>query len=90
MIHGVVYGALWHRLKEWQERWIDEAQHGVRPGGEHLDDAGDLQIDIEEADATRTPLVGALLDYGKFFDRFGPCLVRGLLTRAGLPDTLAN
>ena len=24
MTHRVVYGALWHKLKEWQQRWIDE------------------------------------------------------------------
>ena len=30
MTHRVVYGALWHKLKVWQESWIDDKQHGGR------------------------------------------------------------
>ena len=54
-IHRVVFGALWHRMKEWQEEWIDEAQHGGRKAGEHLADAWDLQAAIEKRTRTEPP-----------------------------------
>ena len=90
MVHRVVYGALWQRLKLWQEKWIDDAQHGGRIEGEHLADAWDLQIAIEHASTTSTPIVGALLDYEKFFDRFHPNLVRGMMLKAGIPQGIAE
>ena len=89
MIHRVVYGALWQKLKVWQEDWIDQDQHGGRIGGEHLVDAWDLQANIERTEAEGNSLVGALLDYEKFFDRFHPDLIRGLLERSGLPAGIA-
>ena len=51
-------------------------QHGGREGGEYLADAWDLQALLEEAESTNKDLVGALLDYEKFFDRFEPRLVK--------------
>ena len=89
-VHRIVYGALWHRLKLWQEQWIDQAQHGGRVAGEHLADAWDLQMDIEHANLNGDHIAGALLDYEKFFDHFDPRLVRGILIRAGLPQGLAD
>ena len=85
MLHRLVYGAMWHRLKDWQEQWIDNKQQGGRARGEYIADAWDLQVQIEEAQHTDTQIVGALLDYGKFFDNFHPELVRGLMEKAGLP-----
>ena len=35
-------------------------------------------------------MVGAILDYEKFFDRFHPSWVRGLMARAGIPQGMAN
>ena len=63
VLHRIVCGALWQRLREWQETWLDDAQHGGRAGGEHLADAWDLQIQMEQANATNSNVVGALLDY---------------------------
>ena len=90
MVHRVVYGALWQKLKLWQELWIGETQHGGRVGGEYLADAWDRQANIEAAQAEGTDLVGAFLDYEKFFDRFHPSLVRGLLEKSGLPPGIAS
>ncbi len=90
MIHRVVMGTVWHHMRDWQEQWLDPCQHGGRAGGEHLADAWDLQLQIESANAGDDPLVGALLDYSKFFDRFHPELIKELLIRAGAPPTLAN
>ena len=90
MVHRVVIGALWTKLQPWQESWIHPSQHGGRKGGEHLADAWDLQMSIEEAATKATPLAGALLDYEKFFDYFQPDLVQGMLKKAGLPEGIAN
>ncbi len=90
MLHRVTYGIEWARLREWQEGWITDAQHGGRVGGEFMADAWDLQSRIEAAMAEGQPLVGALLDYSKFFDRFCPHIVRGLFLKAGAPEGLAG
>ncbi len=90
ILHRITFGIQWRRLREWQEQWIAEGQHGGRVGGEHLADAWDLQARIEAAIAEDNNLVGALLDYSKFFDRFCPYLVRGLLMTAGAPRGLAD
>ena len=44
MLHRLVYGVMWHRLKNWQEQWIEDTQQGGRIGGEYTADAWDLQI----------------------------------------------
>ena len=44
--------------------------------GEYIADAWDLQVQIEEAQHSDTRIVGALLDYEKFFDNFHPELVK--------------
>ena len=51
---------------------------------------GDLQAQIEAANAREQRLVGAMLDYEKFFDRFHPELVRGLLMESGFPPGVAK
>ena len=89
MLHRTVYGVLWQKLKHWQEAWIEDNQHGGRIGGEFLADAWDLQATIETAEAEKEPLIGALLDYEKFFDMFHPSLVRGMLEKAGCPPGIA-
>ncbi len=66
-LHRLLYGIEWHRLKWWQEKWLDESQHGGRVSGEHLADAWDVQLKIEAARAEQRPIVGALLDYAIFF-----------------------
>ena len=43
MFHRIVYGVVWHRVKEWQEEWLDEAQQGGRSRGEHQADAWDFK-----------------------------------------------
>ena len=43
---------------------------------EHLADAWDLQMSIEEVATQAAPVAGALLDYEKFFDYFQPELVQ--------------
>ena len=53
MLHRLVYGVMWHRLKNWQEQWIEDTQQGDRLGGEYIADAWDLQIQIEEAQELR-------------------------------------
>ncbi len=67
VVHRVLCGIEWHRLKHWQEKWIDEGQHGGRLGGEHMADAWDLQCKIEAAHAEQRPLVGVLLDHAIVF-----------------------
>ncbi len=89
-LHRVHFGAWWNRLKTWQEGWAHPQQHGGRIGGEFLADAWDLQSKIEASNAEQTPLVGALLDYAKFFDLFHPQLVYYLMIAYGLPVQLAT
>jgi exonuclease III len=85
-LHRMVSGIHWTRMRHWQEQWADPQQHGGRLLGEHLADAWDLQIAIEGARAEEQPLVGALLDYQKFFDMFPPAVAAGLLRAAGAPE----
>ena len=85
MTHRFVYGALWQRLKVWQEGWMDQTQHGGRIRREHLADAWDLQANIRRNDAEGNQMFGALLGYDTFSDRFHPDLIRGLMERSGLP-----
>ncbi len=89
MLHRVCYGALWDRLKYWQEAWMKSDQHGGRIGGEHLADAWDIQAQIEASVIDGVPLSGAALDYAKFFDYFAPRLIAGLMIESGLPDGVA-
>ena len=49
MLHRLHYGVQWNRLKEWQESWICNSQHGGRSKGEYAADAWDLQASIENA-----------------------------------------
>ena len=76
MLHRLVYGVMWHRLKEWQEQWTEDTQQGGRVKGEYIADAWGLQVQIEEAQHSDTQIFGALLDYEKLFDNFHPELVR--------------
>jgi len=55
-----------------------------------LVDAWDFQATTETAHVEGTDLVGALLDYEKFFDRFHPKLVRGVLEHSGIPPGIAT
>ncbi len=89
-LHRIVGGINWHRLKTWQEVWLDKHQHGGRAAGEYLADAWDLQLRVESARAEGRPLTGALLDYAKFFDMFHPDVVVGLMERSGAPPSLAR
>ena len=90
MLHRLLYGVMWQRLKDWQESWIDDAQQGGRNKGEYIADAWDLQAQIEEANVGDQKIVGAMLDYGKLFDRFQPDLVRGILMESGCPPGIAR
>ena len=65
MLHGLIYGIIWYRLKEWQEEATDKAQQGGRQQGEYVADAWGLQAQIEEAQLGDKNLVGAFLDYEK-------------------------
>ena len=51
-----------HRVKDWHENWLDEAQQGGRKQGEHIAGAWGLQAQIEEAGLGDKPIVVALLD----------------------------
>ena len=90
MLHRLVYGVVWKRVTEWQECWLDDAQQGGRRQGEYIADAWDLQAQIEKANLEGKPIVGALLDYEKFFDKFHPDLVRELLRESGSPKELLD
>ena len=89
MLHRISYGVQWKRLRQWQDSWICDSQHGGRAGGEFMADAWDLQAAIEIARGEGHPLVGALLDYAKCFDMFEPNFVFGLMVAVGLPKPLA-
>ncbi len=88
MLHRVVYGALWGRVKVWQEDWMGSNQHGGRLGGEHLADAWDLQSQFEAAMIDGIPLTGAAFDYANFID-FAPRLIAGLMVVSGSPKGVA-
>ena len=75
-------------MSGWQEGWIHPSLHGARRKAEILDDAWDLQAEIEAAATEERDLVGAMLDYEKFFDLFDPELARHLFEKAGMPTQL--
>ena len=66
MLHRLVCRVVWNRVKDWQEKWQDEAQQGGRKQGEYIADAWDVQAQIEEASLEGKPIVGALFDYEVF------------------------
>jgi hypothetical protein len=55
-----------------------------------LADAWDLQIQLEDASNDNKEILGALLDYEKFFDLFQPEFVANLLRTAGIPEGIAK
>ncbi len=89
VIHRIMGGAYWHRLRDWHEKCAHQSLHGGIKGGDIMSDAWDIQADLEAAAVEGGPCVGALLDYEKFFDLFHPELAELLLSKAGIPRKLA-
>ena len=82
-------GAYWNRYKSWMHDWAHPNLSGAIKGRECLDDAWDLQADIEFHQLADTPLSGVLLDYAKFFDMFDPNFAWQLMVTAGFPEDIA-
>ena len=77
-------------VKKWQEKWMDNSQHGARSGHAVEDIYWKLAIQIEEAMMTGVPLYGFSLDYSKCFDNIPPAghhVPIGIRVRHALQDT---
>ncbi len=55
MLHRVVAGAWFQRLRGWQEGWLHEGIHGARSGHDALDIAWVVQAEMEKANLLLTP-----------------------------------
>ncbi|KAJ9441246.1 putative RNA-directed DNA polymerase from transposon X-element [Diplonema papillatum] len=80
---------LWacRRLKDvavWQESWVEEGQHGFRPGHRGEDPLFTMTLEIERALLSGEPLCGLSLDFSKCFDRVPREIALRLMQDLGL------
>ncbi|KAJ9444461.1 hypothetical protein DIPPA_21458 [Diplonema papillatum] len=84
---------LWacRRLKDivtWQEGWIEDGQHGFRPGHRGEDPLMTMAMEIEYALLSGDPLYGLSLDFSKCFDRVPHELTMRLMQELGLHERI--
>eukprot|EP01064_Diplonema_japonicum_P028494 TRINITY_DN437_c0_g2_i2.p1 TRINITY_DN437_c0_g2~~TRINITY_DN437_c0_g2_i2.p1 ORF type:complete len:832 (+),score=117.96 TRINITY_DN437_c0_g2_i2:141-2636(+) len=72
----------------WQEKWIDDSQHGFRPKRGTDSILMELSTQLEEALLTGTPLNGIALDFVKCFDRVPQQIAFGLMQDLGLHERI--
>lgn len=91
-VMSVVYRA-WAstRLRDvisWQEKWIQECQHGFRTGHGPEDVWWKLAVQVGRALLEGSDLAGISLDYSKCFDRISITIVLRLAERIGMDARL--
>ena len=93
-IFSVLYrlwaGVRYQHLAAWQESWAVASLHGGRANHEATEATWDITADIEEAHLTKTPLLGALFDYSKFFDLIIRDILWPLALAFGCPKEVIN
>ena len=83
-------GIRYQHLADWQDCWADPAIVGGRKGHEAIEATWDTSADIEQALLQKLPLIGALLDYSKFFDLMVPAILWPLAIAMGCPPEIVK
>ncbi len=90
VLYRVYAGALWNKLRSWQEPWIHPGCKGGRAQCDTTDVVWSVQGEVAFATLMGSTSTVATLDYDKLFDMLDPSFTARLLAVCGFPKQLAR